>query len=414
MNTVINDEALKIFATYAKVSLSDAECIMKEVQLDNYIKEHHTASIWVKDGVWKTNVPDANAKSGRRQITAKTEERFKQKLYDFYQKSEEETLRTLYPAWCEYRESYVASDETLIVDKREWKRHFEHSSIVDVPLKDLTALELEKWLNHTIKEKNLNRSAYYRMSLIPREMLAFAERINKIEKNPMANVKINFKLLAPTVKKKPDEQVFIGDEVHRMVTLCWEDFHIAGRKVYRLAPLACAFVFFTGLRVGELTGLKLSDVNGNYLRVERFVRRNDHKVMPHTKTESGDRDIYLPDDALKIIEACRQYKEETGSKSDWIFSEYKRPLPSRIVEEYYQKYCLILKTKSKSTHCGRKTYASTLHTAGVNIDAIRRAMGHIDELTTLRCYVYDPTTETQRNAQFDHALSYSIKGQSVS
>ena len=63
-------------------------------------------------------------------------------------------------------------------------------------------------------------------------------------------------MLVHPPKKADKDQVFSDKEIHTFSSNAWEDFENPGRKVYRLAPLAALFTFYTGLRVGELTGLK--------------------------------------------------------------------------------------------------------------------------------------------------------------
>jgi integrase len=141
------------------------------------------------------------------------------------------------------------------------------------------------------------------------------------------------------------------------------------------------------------------------------VERESHDVIDHAKTKTGTgRRIPLTKPALRIISACKAFPHE----SDWIFSEYERPLPSRVVEEYFAKYCKILETPQKSTHCARKTYISSLIDAGININTVREAAGHADERTTFHNYVFDRSTPKEKRDKFESAMVFTNDITSVS
>ena len=201
------------------------------------------------------------------------------------------------------------------------------------------------------------------------------------------------------------EQVFTPEEICQFEALAIEDFYEAGRKIYRLAPLAALFAFYTGLRVGELTGLRHEDITETDIYIRRFVRREDHKIMDRTKTRAGIRQVPLPDAGKRILEMVAQFKN-TMNPEGFVFSEYDRPLPSRIVEEYFQRYCERIGTAHKSTHCARKTYVSALIDSNVNINTVRKAVGHADERTTYRSYVFDRSTPAEQRNQFNEALNF--------
>ena len=79
-------------------------------------------------------------------------------------------------------------------------------------------------------------------------------------------------------------------------------------------------------------------------------------------------------------------------------------LPSRIVEEYFAKYCIAIGTPQKSTHCARKTYVSALIDAGININTVKNIVGHEDARTTLGNYTFD-RLHAEQLERIEHALN---------
>ena len=75
------------------------------------------------------------------------------------------------------------------------------------------------------------------------------------------------------------------------------------------------------------------------------------------------------------------------------------------------KYCEQIRTPHKSTHSARKTYVSSLIDANVNINTVRKAVGHADERTTYRNYVFDRSTPAEKMQKFEDALDYKKRMQ---
>jgi integrase len=404
MIDISTQEILDYISTHGTIS-GDTVKIIKMNKVKKVIQEHHHYKIWeAKDGRWQTWIEDATKKEGRRRVAKKSLDDLNAFLYDYYT-GQTDTLETFYPIWMEHKRLEAKSD--LYPDRidRDWKRFYQSSPIVKVALTDLTPLMLEKWLYEMIKKNHLTKTCFYNMRTILKQALDYAVRLGKIRSNPLNDAQIDSRVLVHPPKKADKDQVFSDKEIHTFSSNAWEDFENPGRKVYRLAPLAALFTFYTGLRVGELTGLKESDIEENELVIQRSVRREDHKVV-EPKSYAAYRRIPLTTPAKRIIAAVLEFKNSTGAIGDWLFSEYDRPLPSRIVEEYYQKYCAQLHTSQKSTHCARKTFTSSLIDSGMNINTVRKVVGHTDERTTFKHYAYDRSTSESQLEKLEKATSY--------
>lgn len=406
------EEILAMLAEQGKINLEDAaaEAEMKKKERI-VLAQHKTAVSEWSDGRWHTYIE----KKGKRKHIAKNSY---QELIDFlyheYEHERKMTLESLYPEWLEYKKLQAVRDTYPIRIATDWKKFYKGDPITRVPLTDLTPIKCETWLLKLIKKHQMTRTAYYNAAVIIRQCLDYAVRTERIEENPCKKVHIDAKLFRRTQKKADEEQVFTDEEVAAFEQLAWEDFRNAGRKVYRLAPLAALFSLYTGTRVGETTGFQLSDIDGNDIIVNRFVEKDRHTVVDHAKTAAGTgRRIPLISKAREIVNACRSFKLENGSVSPWLFSEHSNPLPSRIVEEYYRRYCNEIGTVPKTPHCSRKTYISCLIDNGVNINTVRKYVGHADERTTLRNYVFDRSTPAEKMRQLEEALAYNGCGQPV-
>ena len=163
------------------------------------------------------------------------------------------------------------------------------------------------------------------------------------------------------------------------------------------------------MRVGELVCLKWEDIEGRYLHVHRMETRThaiDYEnltstetglvVIDRVKSAAGDREIYLVDNAVKILEIVKEYNEKRQLEDNgFIFlnKRTRRRTTTEAVQSYLEYSCKKAGIDPKSSHKIRKTWVSGLGAAGMNIDTIRRMAGHEDERTTLNNYMFDTNSK---------------------
>ena len=125
-----------------------------------------------------------------------------------------------------------------------------------------------------------------------------------------------------------------------------------------------------------------------------MVRRDTKEIVPHTKTDCGDRFVYLTEEAKRIIATAKERQRELRVNSEgYIFSLTDEPIPERCISSLLKKYCNKLGILHRSSHKIRKTYGSSLLEGGVSINTTRIMLGHSDEKTTLKYYCFDTHTE---------------------
>ncbi len=183
-------------------------------------------------------------------------------------------------------------------------------------------------------------------------------------------------------------------------------------KYYELSPLCMMFQIETGLRVGEVVAVKFSDIETpNYIHIQRMLRRDEKRVVEHTKTDYGDRPVPLTPFAKELVEEARRRQKELNVSSEYIFSTDGNPISAYCIQELYCKYCKRLgmgtegHPKCKNSHTARRTYISALIDGGVNLNTIRLAVGHASEKTTLRNYTFDRATEKEKLEKIEAARS---------
>ena len=176
----------------------------------------------------------------------------------------------------------------------------------------------------------------------------------------------------------------------------------------------------TGMRVGEITGLRWRDVDfeSGFISVNHTLVYYNHRDEVGTyysintpKTDAGKREIPMIEGVKEAFEKERRYQEENGIESkaridgydDFIFVNRNGDVQhqgtlnkaiKRIARDCNDK--VLLETDldenpillpSFSCHILRHTFATRLCEAGVNLKVIQDILGHVDVSTTMNIYV---------------------------
>ena len=152
-----------------------------------------------------------------------------------------------------------------------------------------------------------------------------------------------------------------------------------------------AFVLQTGIRYGELTGLRWCDIDFDN-RIMHIVRQafymEDHGefIVGPPKSDKGYRDIYLTDEAMAILadQAKRHHTLE-----DYIFvGDDFKPIKRAIYNMQLKRICEKIGIDPFSIHKLRHTFATRCIEAGVKPKTLQKILGHRDVTTTLNYYVH--------------------------
>ncbi|MDR0221846.1 MAG: tyrosine-type recombinase/integrase, partial [Lachnospiraceae bacterium] len=122
------------------------------------------------------------------------------------------------------------------------------------------------------------------------------------------------------------------------------------------------------------------------------------------------REVYLNETALSLIEMVVQANKEYGHKcGDFLFVKGGGRIPHHSANKALERGCKAIGIVPKRSHKIRKTYISTLIDAGVNINEIRRLVGHRDERTTFNNYCFNRQTDEMVKKQLDAALNSGLE-----
>lgn len=173
-------------------------------------------------------------------------------------------------------------------------------------------------------------------------------------------------------------------------------------KVYKRHYGAVAVLLHTGIRISELCGLTVSDIDfeNSYINVtHQLLRDKDGYYITPPKTESGVRQVALKavrEELQKVIEDRRDIQPITvDGYSDFIFLN-KKGLPmygeaystvfSAIVRKYNKNH--EEKLPNITPHVLRHTFCTNMANKNMPVKALQYIMGHKDVTLSLGYYAH--------------------------
>ena len=169
------------------------------------------------------------------------------------------------------------------------------------------------------------------------------------------------------------------------------------------------FVLQTGLRTGELIGLKWSDIDfeNRTMKIERTMeyryKVGEWRVGP-PKSKSGYRTIHLTDEAICILENQRSKNKSLKlvpmEWKDIVFLCRKgTPVKNSTYDTGLFKYCDRVGIPRFSMHVLRHTFATRCIEGGMKPKTLQKILGHSNIGITMNLYVH--ITEDEKHREID-------------
>lgn len=272
-----------------------------------------------------------------------------------------------------------------------------NSVLANTKIKDVNILKLQMFIEALAESNKFSTALISDTLTLIKAFLDYTITIGILQANPADYVKV------PKEKKKKIEikkyNVFDKDEQEKIINfLDLDDF----------VEQALFIDFFTGLRQGELRGLKSKNFLGDTLKIEEQLNReyeftNDGKsklISKNTetdlKTESAYRIIPLPKLAKNLMKKIKISAAKKYFKMGKVFNEesllfvddFLKPIEEKRLNRRVKSICKKLEIEKRTLHSIRHSYATRLFEAGIDIKTVQQLMGHSDYKTTLDIYTH--------------------------
>jgi len=153
----------------------------------------------------------------------------------------------------------------------------------------------------------------------------------------------------------------------------------------------------TGMRVGELLDLRVSDMNLPEMKILIYMGEKNYR----------GRVVFLSDDAMAATEAWLAVRD---TRQEMLFYSCRRPtLSYAAVRDRFTNYLekAGLSGKGYTIHCLRHTFASEMLNAGLRLEVLQQLLGHSSLEVTRQ---YGRLTDTTREEEYFRAMAIIERG----
>ena len=358
-----------------------------------------------KDGRWEGRIIigyDEKDKAITKTVTARSKRACETKLKELreeYAPAAGVSKRQAKPdmklgEWIDMWYKLYIKPQTKITTHRQYENFIYHHiipQIGDIPLSKLTQNDIQTFLGQekkngrlTMRDRHgtgMSDTSVRKMGIIISSSLRKAVEQKLLRSNPAKGTKL-------PAKKAREMRVLTHEEIRNLLIQAKED------RAYEMILLELN----TGLRRGELCGLKWEDLNFSTgaLRVSRQIIRTENGLeeMP-LKTKQSERTVFLPESVMNVL---AQLRERTDSM--WIFpspSNSSKPRDPKALRNKIIKLMEHAGITGVRFHDLRHTFATTALEYGMDIKTLSMIIGHTSVATTLDTYSHI-TNEMQKKA----------------
>lgn len=224
----------------------------------------------------------------------------------------------------------------------------------------------------------------YVMMVLRQILTEAADRFNFT--NPYRNIK-------PVKLRKTDIEPFSLQEVQTILARVRPDY----RAYYTVR-------FFTGMRTGEVDGLKWKYVDFEHRLI--IVRETIvNGVEEYTKTDGSQRDIQM---SQVVFNALKEQEKATREKSEYVFcNQQGKPLNhNNVTNRVWYPLLRYLGLKVRRPYQTRHTCATLWLASGENPEWVARQLGHTSTEMLFKVYSrYVPNLTRQDGSAFERLLT---------
>lgn len=218
--------------------------------------------------------------------------------------------------------------------------------------------------------QDLARNTLHTMMALISEMLDYAVEDGLLPKNPAASKR----LFNPSTKKERRRALTL-EEIQDVIRQLYATDNLEHRRIL-------ALMLFTGMRRGEVLGLKWEDIDfeKDTISVNKAVTYSSNQpILSTTKTHNGIRTIPLNP---QLKELLKPY-----GKDGFIIGGDK-PLTKMVYDRIFREIRTSFDLHGATAHVFRHTYLSMLNQAGVDPKTIQAIGGHGSFMLTYDLYVH--------------------------
>ena len=385
---------------YGIITLESIEELIKMREKQLYLEKHDN-KIWQgKNGKWYTYVGD------RKLVKRSTLQDLENAICEHYYNIEENpSFEELFYIWLD-RKFKIGEITKSTYDRyvNDFNRYFSNTTLAYLKIRTITEDDIDIFIRETISRHNPTQKMYSNMRTVIIGTFKYAKRMHMTDVSISAffqDFDISKKVFRPRVNNL-ENAVFNEDEIPVLLDYL--------RRNNTMGNMGLIFAFESGVRCGELAALKFSDITNDILHVQRqeiVYKSNEsgkqvHEVVEYTKTEMGNRYVYLPKSIVSLLTAIKFQNRD----SDFIFAVDGKRIYKTCFNNYLKKACRECGIPERTMHKIRRTYGTTLIDNNVEDSLIMSQMGHTDITTTRKYYYYANRNDEHKRDQINSSIIF--------
>lgn len=196
-------------------------------------------------------------------------------------------------------------------------------------------------------------------------------------------------------KKVKDFTTYNNVKKSDIDVLKYKDFKkfIKGTKKDILYNTLFEFLYFTGVRKGELLALNWNDLNKRYISISKTITKeffNGKRIITDPKTKNSIRTIKLDYKTYRKLLKLKKYyiKTDKNFNSNYFIFGGSKPIATTTLDRKKNYYFDKANLKRIRIHDFRHSHATLLYKNKCDIKLIQQRLGHSNIDTTLNTYVH--------------------------
>lgn len=265
-------------------------------------------------------------------------------------------------------------------------------------ISDIDHFYLRRYTQNLVNSITLTKKQFLAYKGVLNLIFGYALEHDVINKNPVQRIKNSVYMKScDTTKSKPEDKIFTPEEIKRLIDICDERM----RNCYYVNGYAMKFAINTGVRAGELCGIKWNDIdfenNVIHIHGQQLIKKVDgHSVYyyaPYTKNELGTSDDgrYFPltETLRDMLLEMKEWQNSFSINPEYVFChENGIWIVTTAYESFLRRICRKCGYKITNNHAFRMSFNSNvLIQNGVAVTDRAKLLGH-SVATNLNYYSY--------------------------
>lgn len=363
---------------------------MKRTNTAQWIESRSRWQINVqKDGIRKTFTSAKPGRAGQREANAKADKWLDEGVEDAKIKvaqASEKFMKNL-------------KMSTSISNWRQYEGYFNNwinPYIGTVRVDSLTEQRLQEVINRAYNKGNLSRKTLSNIRACLNSFIKFCR------KSKMTSLFLE-DLTIPTEASEGKRIILEPEDLKVLFsedTTLWRNKPKFDHYIY-----AYRFQVLTGLRPGELCGLKWSDIKDGSIHIKRSI--NSYGETTTGKNENARRSFDTNILTTALLNSQKRYLEEAEIESEYVFcNKWGDPTNSRNYRKHWIEYRDYHEIRKSTPYELRHTFVSAVKTLPEGY--LKQLVGHSQDMDTYGVYSHQMNTDAANTAAMVQEIFQSI------